>query len=81
LDCFWNPYYGNIGIGYILMEIWDEVIKDYNEELNRLKNILAGGSAESFANYRQLVGHIQGIEWSREIFTTIIKRRMYDEEE
>ena len=63
------------------MEIWDEIIKEYNSELLRLKNIVANGSAESFSHYRELVGHIQGIEWSREIFTTILKRRMYDEEE
>ena len=63
------------------MEIWDEVIKDYNEELNRLKNIISNGTAESYSHYRQLVGHIQGIEWSREIFTTVVKRRIYDEEE
>ena len=81
MDCFWSSCFSSSDIGYILMEIWDEVIKDYNEELNRLKNILAGGSAASIANYRQLVGNIKGIEWSREIFTTILKRRMYDEEE
>jgi len=63
------------------MEIWDEVIKEYNEELNKLKNVTSGGNAETYAHYKQLVGHIQGIEWSREIFTTILKRRMYDEEE
>jgi hypothetical protein len=81
LDCFWSSYFSSSDIGYILMEIWDEVIKDYNEELNKLKNIISNGTAESFANYRQLVGHIQGIEWARENFTTIVKRRMYDEEE
>jgi len=63
------------------MEIWDEVIKEYNEELNKLKNVTSSGNAETYAHYKQLVGHIQGIEWSREIFTTILKRRMYDEEE
>jgi|TARA_R100001244_G_scaffold9334_1_gene11386 hypothetical protein len=63
------------------MEIWDEVIKEYNNELLRLKNILANGNAESYSHYRELVGHIQGIEWSREIFTTILKKQMYDDEE
>ena len=63
------------------MEIWDEVVKEYNTELLRLTNILADGSAESYSRYRELVGHIQGIEWSREIFTTILKKRMYDVEE
>ncbi len=63
------------------MEIWDEIIKEYNSELLRLKNIVANGSAESFSHYRELVGHIQGIEWSRTMFTSIFQKRMYDEEE
>ena len=63
------------------MEIWDEVIKEYNHELNRLKNILGEGNVEGYAQYRQIVGQITGIEWSRGIFSEIIKKRMYDEEE
>ena len=63
------------------MEIWDAVIKEYNSELLRLKNIIAEGGAESFSHYRELVGHIQGIEWSRTVFTSILKKQMYDEEE
>ena len=63
------------------MEIWDEVVKQYNNELVRLKNLVSEGGAESFSHYRELVGHVQGIEWSREIFPTILKKRMYDEEE
>ena len=63
------------------MEIWDEVIKEYNHELNRLKNVLGDGTVESYAQYRQLVGQISGVEWSREVFSDIIKKRMYDEEE
>ena len=63
------------------MEIWDQVIKEYNYELNRLKNILGEGSVESYSQYRQVVGQITGIEWSRQIFSDIIKKRMYDEEE
>tara|TARA_R100001143_G_C3334327_1_gene121030 strand:- start:878 stop:1069 length:192 start_codon:yes stop_codon:yes gene_type:complete len=63
------------------MEIWDEVIKEYNNELNKLKNVLGDGKADSYSNYRELVGHIRGIEWSREIFTNIIKISIYEEEE
>jgi hypothetical protein len=63
------------------MDIWDEVIKEYNYELNRLKNVLGDGTVESYAQYRQLVGQISGVEWSREVFSDIIKKRMYDEEE
>jgi hypothetical protein len=63
------------------MEIWDEVIKEYNDELNKLKNTLGDGNAENYSHYRQLVGHIYGIEWCRTTLTTIIKNRFYDEEE
>ena len=63
------------------MEIWDEVIKEYNYELNRLKNVLGEGTVEGYAQYRQIVGQIAGIEWSRQIFSDIFKKRMYDEEE
>jgi len=38
-------------------------------------------TADSYSHYRELVGHIHGIEWSREIFTSIVKRRIYEEEE
>jgi hypothetical protein len=53
------------------MEIWDEVIKEYNNELNRLKNVLGEGGAESFSHYRQIVGHIQvlsGVEKFLQLF-------------
>ena len=63
------------------MEIWDEVIKAYNEELNRLKMLLGNGTAESYSHYRELVGHVRGIEWARELFTTVVKNRIYEEEE
>jgi len=65
----------------VIMEIWDEVIKHFNDELNRLRNVLSDGNAETYAHYKQLVGHIQGIEWSRQTFTSIVKSRIYEEEE
>ena len=63
------------------MDIWDEVIKEYNNELDKLRLTVSSGQADSFANYRQLVGLIQGIEWSRNNLTNIIKKSMYDEED
>ena len=63
------------------MDIWDEVIKEYNDELDKLKNSVSNGQSDSFAHYKQMVGHIHGIEWSREIFTNVIKTRIYEEEE
>lgn len=62
------------------MELWDEVIQEYNEEIQRLRLSLGNGSADDYAHYRQLVGSIQGLEWSRENLTTLIKKRTYSED-
>jgi len=63
------------------MEVWDEVIQEFNEEIQRLRITLGNGSAEDYSHYRQLVGSIQSLEWARENLTDIIKKRMYSEEE
>ena len=62
------------------MEIWDEVVQEFNEEIERLKVSLGNGVAEDFAHYRQLVGSVQGLEWARTNLTEIIKKRMYKED-
>ena len=63
------------------MELWDEVIQEFNEEIQRLRLSLGNGSADDYAHYRQLVGSIQGLEWARINLNDIIKKRMYSEEE
>ena len=63
------------------MDIWDEVLKEADNELTKLTLTVSGGQAEDFAHHRQLVGLIQGIEWSRNNLKSIIKKRMYDEED
>ena len=63
------------------MDIWDEVITSYNKEIEALKNSLAAGSIEDYAHYRQLVGSISSIEWSRQQLTDILKRRQYSDDE
>ena len=62
------------------MEMWDEVVQEFNEEIERLKVSLSNGVAEDFAHYRQLVGSVQGLEWARSNLTEIIKKRMYKED-
>ena len=42
---------------------------------------MSEGNAETYAHYKQLVGHIQGIEWARQTFTSVVKSRIYEEEE
>ena len=54
--------------------MWDEVVKEYDNELNKLRLTVSSGQAEDFAHYRQLVGLIQGIEWSRNNLKSIIDK-------
>ncbi|MEE8381494.1 MAG: hypothetical protein V3R78_06435 [Thermodesulfobacteriota bacterium] len=63
------------------MDIWDEVVIEFNDEINKLKTTLGNGSAEDYAHYRQLVGAISGIEWARNNLTSIIKKRIYQEDD
>jgi thymidylate synthase ThyX len=63
------------------MEIWDEVIQEFNNEIQKLRITLGNGAAEDYPHYRQLVGSIQSLEWARENLTDIVKKRMYSEEE
>ena len=61
------------------MEIFDEVLKVYDEEISRLKETLGNGSAEDYPHYRQMVGSITSIEWCKNNLKHIIKRRMEDD--
>ena len=63
------------------MEIWDEVIKEFNQEINNLRISLGNGSAEDYAHYRQVVGSISSLELARNNLTDIIKRRTYGDED
>tara|TARA_R110000796_G_scaffold47947_1_gene114899 strand:- start:124 stop:312 length:189 start_codon:yes stop_codon:yes gene_type:complete len=62
------------------MEIWDEVVQEFNGEIERLKVSLGDGVAEDFPHYRQLVGAVQGLEWAKANLSDIIKKRMYNED-
>jgi|TARA_R100000664_G_C2662050_1_gene77821 hypothetical protein len=62
------------------MEIWDEVVQEFNFEIERLRTSLGQGAAEDYAHYRQIVGSISSLEWGRENLTEIIKKRMYNED-
>tara|TARA_R100001530_G_scaffold32633_1_gene25648 strand:+ start:781 stop:972 length:192 start_codon:yes stop_codon:yes gene_type:complete len=62
------------------MDVYNEALQKIDEELNLLRISIANGQADNFANYKQLVGRIQGVEWSREVLKTILKK-MYEGEE
>ena len=63
------------------MEVWDEVIKEFNQEINTLRISLGNGSAEDYPHYRQIVGSISSLEWARNNLTEIIKKRTYGDED
>ena len=63
------------------MDIWDEIVQELNQEINQLRVTLGNGSAEDYPHYRQVVGSISGLEWARDNLTSIVKNRIYMEEE
>ena len=63
------------------MDVYNEALQKIDEELNLLRISIANGQADNFANYKQLVGRIQGVEWSREVLKTILKKLYEGEEE
>ena len=56
------------------MEIWEEIINAYQDEIQNLKNMLGEGSVDDYQHYRQIVGSIHGIEWSKEKLRDIINK-------
>ena len=63
------------------MDIWDEVIIEFNKEIDSLRLALGNGSAEDYPHYRHVVGSISSLEWARNNLTEIIKKRIYMEDE
>jgi|TARA_R110002020_G_scaffold145974_1_gene320376 hypothetical protein len=58
------------------MDMFDEITDSFDVETERLKEMLASGAIEDYNHYRQIVGSISGIEWSKNSLKTIIKKRM-----
>jgi|TARA_R110000744_G_scaffold161844_1_gene278407 hypothetical protein len=62
------------------MTLWEELTQEYDKQIEELKNLLAYGSASSYADYRQIVGRIEGIELSKDNLVNIVKTRIYEED-
>jgi|TARA_R100000781_G_C4039556_1_gene113501 hypothetical protein len=58
------------------MELFDEIRHAYSEEIKKLQESLGNGSAEDYPHYRQMVGSIQSIEWAKQTFNNIVKKRL-----
>ena len=61
------------------MEIFDKVLRAYDEEARNLKETLGNGSAEDYPHYRQLVGSIVSIEWAKQTLKDVLKQTMEDD--
>ena len=61
------------------MEIFDKVLKTYDEELSQLKETLGNGSAEDYPHYRQLVASIASIQWAKQTLKDVLKQTMEDD--
>ena len=62
-----------------LMDMFDEIKDSLDKEKEHLKEMLASGAIEDYNHYKQIVGTISGIEWSKNNLITIIKKRIEDE--
>ena len=80
-DFSWKASDGKKGSKKKQMNIWDEVVQGFNEEINKLRLTLSNGSAEDYSHYRQIVGSISSLEWARDNLTDIVKKRMYMEDD
>lgn len=61
------------------MLLWEEMNVVLQKEIEELKKVLANGGASDYADYRQLVGKIEGIEWSMSHLQHIVKNRIYED--
>ncbi len=60
--------------------MFDEIVKMYNEEIERLKSTMGSGQLEDFHHYKQLVGSIQGIEWCLHALKDVVNKINKEEE-
>jgi hypothetical protein len=63
------------------MLLWEEMNVVLQKEIEELKKVLANGGASDYADYRQLVGKIEGIEWSMSHLQHLVNNRIYEDVE
>jgi len=63
------------------MEFWEQMGTQITDKIEDIKNSLAYGNVSSYDEYRQAVGTVEGLEWSRECLKEIINNRFKLEED
>jgi len=62
------------------MTLWDEIHSKLQNEIEDLKKVLANGIPDDYASYKQIVGKIEGISFSMECLSHIVKTRIYEDD-
>lgn len=63
------------------MTVIEELNKEIDREVFDLKNFLANGHAETYDNYKQIVGKIEGLEWAKNHLNHITKKMLHEDED
>jgi hypothetical protein len=63
------------------MTLIEELNREIDKEIYNLKTFLASGGAQSYDNYRQIVGKVEGLEWAKNHLNHITKKMLHEDED
>jgi|TARA_R110000796_G_scaffold237654_1_gene357770 hypothetical protein len=61
--------------------ITDAIISSIDEAKNNLKETLAAGSADTYADYKKMVGIVYGLDMAVGLINTAVHKYLKEEEE
>ncbi len=61
--------------------VFDVLIERIDDQVSSAQEFLSGGSATDYANYREVVGLIRGLETSKQHVQDLAKNYMDDDDE
>jgi hypothetical protein len=61
--------------------ITDAIISSIDEAKNNLKEVLATGSADTYADYKKMVGIVYGLDMAVGLINTAVHNYLKEEEE
>lgn len=61
--------------------VFDVLTKKINEEISSAQSFLTGGSPKDYANYREVVGLIRGLESSKSYIEDLAKNYMENDDD
>ena len=61
--------------------VFDVLIEKINDDLSSAQDFLNAGSAKDYANYREIVGLIRGLEASKSLIEDLSRNYMDDDDD